>query len=106
MNDWFRARCDDYATVKYDSAGQEQWVARYNGPANLGDAASAIAIDGSGNVYVTGSSSGGSFHDYATVKYDSAGQDSRREQEEYSRSQKTHGRANPGYSPGALGLSR
>jgi Beta-propeller repeat len=66
----------DYATIKYDSAGQEQWVARYNGPANSGDYARAIAVDSSGNVYVTGRSSGsGTLFDYATVKYDSAGQE-------------------------------
>ena len=64
----------DYATIKYDSAGQEQWVARYSLPAS--DLAVAIAVDGSGNVYVTGRSTGlGTFPDYATVKYDSAGQE-------------------------------
>src|SRR6266508_1616854 len=66
----------DYATIMYTSAGQQQWVARFNGPANGWDRAAAIARDSSGNVYVTGQSLGlGTNFDYATVKYDSAGQE-------------------------------
>src|SRR5882762_3075562 len=60
----------DYLTLKYNSAGQERWVARYHGPQEPLDAAKAIAIDNSGNVYVTGRS----FNDYATIKYNAAGQ--------------------------------
>lgn len=58
----------DYATVKYDSAGVEQWVARYNGPWDGGDDARAIALDINNNVYVTGPSDGNDL-DYATFKY-------------------------------------
>jgi hypothetical protein len=62
----------DYATIKYDSAGNQVWVARFDGPAGRGDGASAIALDDSGNVYVTGYSAGNGA-DYATIKYDRDG---------------------------------
>jgi uncharacterized delta-60 repeat protein len=66
----------DYTTIKYDSNGNQLWVATYNGPASLFDQAMAIAVDDSGNVYVTGFSYGLlslSLSDYATIKYDPDG---------------------------------
>src|SRR5262249_23179878 len=65
----------DCATIKYDSTGQEQWVTRYNGPANLNDECCGIVVDASGDVFVAGSSqNSGTNYDYLTIKYDSAGQ--------------------------------
>jgi len=60
----------DYATIKYDSLGNELWVRRYNGPQNWYDIAQSIVVDGSGYIYVTGGSFGGvGERDYATIKY-------------------------------------
>ncbi len=64
----------DYATIKYSSAGVPLWTNRYNGPGNRQDQAQAIAVDGGGDVIVTGFTTvSGSFADYTTIKYSGAG---------------------------------
>jgi hypothetical protein len=63
----------DFYTAKYAAAdGALLWERRYNGPANSHDGASAVAVDRSGNVVVTGSSYNGSDSDYYTAKYAAA----------------------------------
>jgi hypothetical protein len=59
----------DYLTIKYNSAGQEQWAMTYNGPDNLNDSLSGMAVDGLGDVCVTGTSPTRTTSDFATVKY-------------------------------------
>jgi uncharacterized delta-60 repeat protein len=63
----------DYLTVKYSGAGAALWTNRYNGTGNADDYANSIAVDGDGNVFVTGSSYGVISQDYATIAYSGAG---------------------------------
>ena len=66
----------DYMTIKYNSSGVQQWVKRFNGPGNSGDFATALTLDQSGNIFVTGGgvgTSGIADSIYATIKYDANG---------------------------------
>lgn len=67
---------NDIATVKYNNAGAQQWVSRYNGPGSVFDAGNDIVVDGSNNVYVTGyvrDLIGTTNYSYATLKINAAG---------------------------------
>lgn len=64
---------DDYLTIKYNSAGVQQWLQRYNGAGNATDNINSIALDNSGNVYVTGFCVNNTNNDFVTIKYNSSG---------------------------------
>jgi hypothetical protein len=64
----------DYLTIKYDSLGNQVWLARYDSPFHGQDEVNSLAVDKLGNVFVTGY---GSYYsagvDWITIKYDSSG---------------------------------
>lgn len=59
--------------IQADSVYQD-WVARYDGAWHSDDGATALGIDGTGNVYVTGNAAfPATGSDYVTIKYDAPG---------------------------------
>ncbi len=65
----------DYLIIKYNAAGQKMWQATYDGDGHGLDVPTAIALDGQGNVLVTGMSMGDETdYDFATIKYNANGQ--------------------------------
>jgi hypothetical protein len=50
----YPSEASDYVTIKYDPAGVEQWVALYSGSTLGTEQGLDVAVDGVGNVYVTG----------------------------------------------------
>ncbi len=64
----------DALTIKYAPEGGTLWQRSYNGLRNGYDTARTVAVDGGGNVFVTGYSTGQtSGNDFATVKYSPTG---------------------------------
>ncbi|HIE06037.1 MAG TPA: hypothetical protein EYP58_04475 [bacterium (Candidatus Stahlbacteria)] len=66
----------DFATIKYDSLGNEVWVRRYHTTGEMDEFSSSLAVDSSGNLYVSGGTwkfLQGVPSDYITIKYNPAG---------------------------------
>jgi hypothetical protein len=70
---WGTSSGQDFATIKYSSSGALLWIKRFNGPGNGTDGPTAMAVDSSGNVIVTGLSFGSGNYDCVTIKYSGAG---------------------------------
>jgi hypothetical protein len=65
----------DYALLKYSTGGVPLWTNRYNGPMNRYDYGMSVALDQTGNAFVSGYVSGGagSTINLATLAYSSSG---------------------------------
>jgi hypothetical protein len=62
----------DTTTIKYNSAGIQQWIQTYDGGASGSDQGEAIAVDSAGNVYVAGYTTT-TYPQCTLLKYNSSG---------------------------------
>ena len=67
----FNGGDDDFVTIKYNSAGTQQWLKKYDNGGT--DRPTSIGIDQNGLVYVVGRSSNGTDDDYRLITYNAAG---------------------------------
>ena len=63
----------DFATLKYNSAGNLQWAKRFNGAQTINDKANSITTDKKGNVYTIGKYQSNFGDNILIAKYNSAG---------------------------------
>lgn len=66
---------NDIATVKYDSSGNQLWVAQFAGSGNYNDEGNKVIAGNDGYIYVAGTInpfSSGTRYDYVTIKYDAS----------------------------------
>jgi hypothetical protein len=65
---------NDFIVIKYNSGGTKQWEKIYNTGIGFNDQLKDMVVDGSGNVYVTGSVNKVNVNSsFLTIKYNSAG---------------------------------
>jgi hypothetical protein len=64
---------DDYTIIKYDQSGNQLWVRSFDGAYHGNDQLTALAVDASGNVVVTGESQTALGSAFVTIKYDPSG---------------------------------
>jgi uncharacterized delta-60 repeat protein len=60
-----------FALIKFNSSGQRQWVRNYSTPGVAQDVTTGIALDYSGNIFITGY--GFQLNDFITLKYTPSG---------------------------------
>ena len=66
---------DDITTIKYDSKGNQLWIAVFDGTGSYNDRPNGLVVDNDGSIIITGSStgSGGTAADFITLKYNKEG---------------------------------
>jgi uncharacterized delta-60 repeat protein len=65
---------NNVVVIKYNANGVQQWIQTYNGTGNLNDQPSALGIDASGNVYISGfTEAAGGNQNLLVLKYNTSG---------------------------------